>query len=161
MAPVVLARPAHGASTVLTLNKKTYYAIEAVLYIAYNAKAEPVAGNAVAEAQNLPTRYLEPMMQKLVRAGILRGVRGPQGGYMLGRERRNITLRDICTVIAKDTALPITASKLGKAVIAPTTRRLLDTWYDALGGVTIAQMCEQGEKAIIKPDIATPNNFTI
>lgn len=145
----------------LTLNKKSYYAVEAVLYIAYNAKAAPVAGNAVAEAQNLPTRYLEPMMQKLVRVGILRGVRGPQGGYMLGRERRNITLADICNVIAKENALPTTNSRLGKTVIATTTRHLLDTWQHALANVTIAELCEQAEKANVASSITTPNNFTI
>ena len=145
----------------LTLSKKTYYALEAVLYIAYNAKVEPIAGNIVAEAQNLPTRYLEPMMQKLVRAGILRGVRGPLGGYMLGRERRTITLADICNVIAQESPLPTTNTNLGKAVIATTTRRLLDAWQSTLGTVTIAQLCEQAETLGVAPTTPTPNNFTI
>ena len=58
----------------LTPSKKIYYAIEAVLFIAYNAKATPISGTQVAEAQGLPTRYLEPIMQRLVRAGILVGM---------------------------------------------------------------------------------------
>lgn len=145
----------------LTLSKKTYYALEAVLYIAYNAKAQPIAGNALAEAQNLPTRYLEPMMQKLVRSGVLRGVRGPQGGYMLGRERRNISLADIFSVIAKESALPSTNTKLGKAVVAITTRSLLDIWHSTLSNVTIAQLCEQAEKENVATATATANNFTI
>ena len=145
----------------LVLSKKIYYAIEAVLYIAYNAKAEPVAGNIVAEAQSLPTRYLEPMMQKLVRAGILRGVRGPQGGYVLGRERRTITLADICDVIAKDADIPESQTKLGKAVLLPTTRSLMMNWHSALATTSIAQLCERAEKANIATATPTPHDFTI
>ena len=40
----------------IALPRKLFYAVEAVLYIAYNAKAGPIAGNDIAAAQNLPTR---------------------------------------------------------------------------------------------------------
>jgi Rrf2 family transcriptional regulator, iron-sulfur cluster assembly transcription factor len=145
----------------LVLSKKLYYAIEAVLYIAYNAKADPVSGTVVAEAQNLPTRYLEPMMQKLVRAGILRGVRGPKGGYVLGRERRNITLADICDVIAKDPQMPASSTKLGKTVLLPATRNLMANWHGALAVTNIAQLCERAERANIATASATAHDFTI
>ncbi len=145
----------------LVFSKKIYYAIEAVLYIAYNAKAEPVAGNVVAEAQSLPTRYLEPMMQKLVRAGILRGVRGPQGGYVLGRERRNITLADICAVITNDAEMPKSQTKLGKTVLLPTTRSLIQDWHTTLATTSIAHLCERAEKANVATATPTPSDFTI
>ncbi|MEJ0010742.1 MAG: Rrf2 family transcriptional regulator [Alphaproteobacteria bacterium] len=76
----------------LVPSKKLFYAVEAVLFIAYNGKTGPIAGSEVAAQQGLPARYLEPLMQKLVKAGILKGVRGPQGGYILGRERRRISV---------------------------------------------------------------------
>src|SRR5262249_43631768 len=41
--------------------------------------------------QGVPQRYLEQVMQQLVRAGILKGVRGPRGGYRLAPGRRRIT----------------------------------------------------------------------
>lgn len=145
----------------LVLSKKIYYALEAVLYIAYNAKTEPLAGNAVAEAQNLPTRYLEPMMQKLVRAGILRGVRGPAGGYMLGRERRNITLADICAVIGNEAALPASGTRLGKAVLAPASKRLIKTMNAELAAITLAQLCDGAEQARVSPSHTLTNDFII
>ena len=43
----------------------------------------------------LPARHLEPVLQALVREGILKGIRGPRGGYELARERRRITADDI------------------------------------------------------------------
>ena len=48
-----------------------------------------------AARHNLPPRHLETMLQALVRAGILKGVRGPRGGYEIARERRRITAGDI------------------------------------------------------------------
>ncbi len=43
----------------------------------------------------LPPRHLEPVLQALVRDGILKGIRGPHGGYELARERKKITAEDI------------------------------------------------------------------
>ena len=84
------------------LPKKLYYAVEAVLYIAYNAGNGPISSRDIAEKQGLPPRYLEQLMQRLVHGGVLRGVRGPHGGYMLARERRRITVGDICAVLKEE-----------------------------------------------------------
>ncbi len=84
----------------LKLSRKTLYALEAVVDIAYNARSEPVQSKEITERQDIPQRYLEQVMQLLVRAGILKGVRGPRGGYLLARERRRITVGEIVRVIA-------------------------------------------------------------
>ena len=61
----------------LRLTKKLLFAIEAVLDIAYNGGALPVQSGDVTGRQGIPRRYLEQVLQQLVRAGILEGVRGP------------------------------------------------------------------------------------
>jgi Rrf2 family iron-sulfur cluster assembly transcriptional regulator len=142
-------------------SKKIFYAVEAVLYIAYNAKAGPIAGSEIAEAQKLPTRYLEPMMQKLVRSGILRGVRGPQGGYVLGRERRRITLADICDALAENADMPESATALGEKILSATAQDLMKNWRSQLAEVSIAQLCERATAARIATSHATANDFTI
>lgn len=141
-------------------SKKLFYCVEAVLYIAYNAKTGPIAGNEIAAAQNLPTRYLEPMMQKLVRVGILRGVRGPAGGYMLGRERRRITLADICAVFA-DEELPEMKTALGEQILKKTTASLLEHWNTQLASIDMAQLCEQASTASIETSTTNSNDFII
>lgn len=145
----------------LVASKKLYYAVEAVLYIAYNAKTAPVAGTAVAAAQNLPTRYLEPMMQKLVRAGILRGVRGPTGGYMLGRERRRITLADICDVVTETQALPEISTPLGNKTLLPVAQELTQRWREELSSISIAALCERATALKIRTSAETPTDFII
>ena len=69
--------------------------IKAVVYISKNAAPNPVRGAEIAKSMKLPERYFEADLQKLAKAGVLKSVRGPKGGYVLARERRNISLKDI------------------------------------------------------------------
>ena len=80
------------------LSRKTMLALEAVIDIAYNARPEPVQAKEITARQGVPQRYLEQVMQQLVRAGILKGVRGPRGGYRLARERRRISVGDVVRI---------------------------------------------------------------
>ena len=80
-------------------SKKMMYAVEAVVDIAQHSIQGPVQSKALAERHDIPERYLEQVMQRLVRSGILNGVRGPRGGYMLGREMKAITVGDIVAVV--------------------------------------------------------------
>jgi Rrf2 family iron-sulfur cluster assembly transcriptional regulator len=145
----------------LVPSKKIFYAIEAVLYIAYNAKAGPIGGSEVAQAQHLPTRYLEPIMQKLVRAGILKGVRGPQGGYVLGRERRRISLADICATITDEGSLPKSATALGEKILRPSATTLMQQWKEGLANISIANLCEQATAAKLPSTNDASTDFTI
>ena len=60
------------------LSKKTMFAIEAVLDVACHMGDHPVRSGDITERQRIPKRYLEQVLQHLVRAGILSGKRGPR-----------------------------------------------------------------------------------
>lgn len=145
----------------LVPSRKIFYALEAVLFIAYNAKSGAVASRDIAERQQLPARYLEPILQKLVRAGILKSVRGPQGGYELGRERRRITLKDVCDVLEEKDALPASSMPLGDAVLLPTMAALYANWQAQLADTTIAALCEQASSQNIATAFEPLQDFTI
>ena len=76
----------------LKFSRKTLLALEAVLDVAYNARPDPVQSKDITRRLGIPQRYLEQVMQQLVREGVLKGVRGPRGGYTLARERRRISV---------------------------------------------------------------------
>src|ERR1700757_3727058 len=82
------------------LARKGILAIAAVIDIALHAKRRPVAAKALASRHGLPPRHLEPVLQALVHDGILRGVRGPHGGYALARERVHIGIDEIVQAAA-------------------------------------------------------------
>ncbi len=86
----------------LLLPRKGILAIAAVIDIALNARSRPVAAKALANRHHLPPRHLEPVLQSLVRHGILKGIRGPRGGYELARERHRITADDILRAAGSD-----------------------------------------------------------
>jgi Rrf2 family protein len=95
---------------------KLIYLTEALVIIAIRSPHGAVRGTEVCKMLNLPERYLEPELQNLVHNGILKSVRGPKGGYVLAREKRNISLSDISKAIAKE-KLAGKFSKLASEVI--------------------------------------------
>jgi Rrf2 family iron-sulfur cluster assembly transcriptional regulator len=77
------------------LPRKGVLAIAAVIDVAMQAQGQPVSAKMLAARHGLPPRHLEPVLQALVRCGILEGIRGPRGGYELARDRRRVTANDI------------------------------------------------------------------
>ncbi len=134
------------------LSKKTMYVLEAVLDIACNARPDPVQSKDIAQRQGIPQRYLEGALQNLVRAGVLRGVRGPKGGYRLARERRRITVAEVVRLMegqeegdGEDGKLSI--SPLGRAVVQPLWQELHDDMLTRLEKVTLEDLFRQARQA--------------
>ncbi len=138
----------------MRITKKLIYAIEAVLDIAYHSGENTVQAHDVAERQGIPKRYLEQVLQHLVKANILHGVRGPQGGYRLARERRRIHLGEIYDVIRNmesvENPIEIDGSELGQIVLQPLWQSLYQDLYKRLEQTTIEDLCIQAQKAGIK-----------
>lgn len=86
----------------IQLTKKIQFAVEAVLAVAHNSGSSSLQSKDIAESNNIPNRYLETLLQDLVKFSILKGIRGPKGGYVLARERRNISLADIVEAVIDD-----------------------------------------------------------
>jgi Rrf2 family protein len=80
---------------VTILPRKGLLAIAAVVDVALQTDGRPISANTLATRHGLPSRHLESVLQSLVREGILKGIRGPHGGYELARERSGITANDI------------------------------------------------------------------
>ncbi len=132
----------------IKLSKKTLFAIEAVLDIAYHADARPVSSQDITGRQNIPRRYLEQVLQQLVHAGILAGVRGPRGGYRLARERRRITVGEIMRTIRETerSADPVTdpcGSPLGHAVVRPLWQEIQGDVVARLDRISIDDLCHR------------------
>jgi Rrf2 family iron-sulfur cluster assembly transcriptional regulator len=130
------------------LSEKSLLAIAAVVDVALHARGQPVAAKSLAERHGLPPRHLEPVLQALVHAGILKGVRGPRGGYELARERRRISVAEIVGIA--ETAEEETRKKvppLVSKVIGPAVAEAEKSFEHALGNVTIDKLCLSAEKS--------------
>src|SRR4051794_2416161 len=65
--------------------QKTRYALRSLLFLAEEQGGAPVQLSRIAETQRVPPKYLELIMLDLKKAGLVKSVRGPQGGYKLSR----------------------------------------------------------------------------
>lgn len=152
----------------LKLPRKTMAALEAVLDIAYHARSEPVQSKEITRRQGIPQRYLEQVMQQFVHAGVLKGVRGPRGGYTLARERRRITLGELIRVIAAiedeedgaDRRLG-QGSELGAKVLRPVWEEAQGTLMQQLDAITLDQLCGKARDLKIAGDKPDPVDFNI
>lgn len=136
------------------LPKKTLYAIEAVLDIAYHAGAEPVQSRDITRRQEIPRRYLEQTLQQLVRADILVGVRGPKGGYRLARERRRINLGEIVRIVdaEDDPGVDGNGSELGCKIVRPLWANLREEMMLKLDTINIDDLCTEANTAGIQSE---------
>ena len=156
-------------------SKKLSLALEAVTDIAFHGGTDPVQSQDIARRLNLPRRYLEQVMQQLVRAGLLKGVRGPRGGYRLARERRRISVGEIIKVVQGDVDLTVdhggqgpdaqeheqSGSPLGALVITPFFDRTERELMQRLEGVTIEDLCQEARRAGLVGDNARTADFVI
>ena len=130
------------------LPRKGLLAIAAVIDVALNARERPVSARKLAARHNLPPRHLEPVLQALVRDGILKGTRGPRGGYALGRERGRITAADILRAahqVDDDNDEPEPHSVLLDHVVMPAIALAERAFLTALSRISVEDMTRQAE----------------
>lgn len=130
----------------------TQYALEAVLDIAWHGHSGPVQSKEITARQGIPRRYLEQVMQEMVRGGLLVGVRGPRGGYRLARDPAAISIGDVARIIDAlgppevERAGP-SQSPLGLSIVGPLLHETRQNLIDRLHGVSIQDLCSRAASA--------------
>ena len=137
----------------MKLSTKGRYAVMAMVDLASTSSenGKPVSLPDIAARQEISLSYLEQLLAKLRRNGLVKSVRGPGGGYILGRKSENIRISDIVT--AADEHLSATRCIPGSAVgcNADKSRCLThDLWEELsnqiimyLSSVSLADVCER------------------
>jgi len=136
------------------LPRKCVLAITAVIDIALNGRGRPVAAKALASRHSLPPRHLEPVLQALVRHGILRGIRGPRGGYELAREQRRITAEDILRAAGTDDEIDgasLAESLLLNKVVMPALGEAEHAFSAALARINVEDLARDAQSLREQP----------
>jgi len=149
----------------LRLSRKTLLALEAVIDIAFNGRPEPVQAKEITARQGVPQRYLEQVMQQLVRAGVLKGVRGPRGGYRLAKERRRISVGEVVRVAEslddEESESAVPRSDLGTRIVTPLIASLQDEVMAKLDAISIEDLCARARAAGVDCGGANTADFAI
>ena len=79
----------------MKLTSKGRYAVMAMADLASNQKSNPVSLTDISLRQNISLSYLEQLFSKLKNEKLVRSVRGPQGGYILQKNPKDIKISNI------------------------------------------------------------------
>lgn len=129
----------------MKLTRASNYALQALGYLVGQPPDKSVASHVVAAAENIPERFLLKVLQPLVAIGVLRSIKGPNGGYRLARPAKQITLLEV--VEAVDGPIRGAAPAVGKDGAAAFDKRLQGICEavatlvrERLGKVTLAEL---------------------
>ncbi len=136
-----------------------------MLDVAFHAgRTSTVSAADIAERAGLARRGIEPLLQTLSRSGLLESIRGPRGGYRLGRPRRDIHLNDVVrTAFADDIAHAEDGpgGSLQAQVVDPLWQELDAELASRLHGLTLEDLIRRAEAAGMTRPLAEPISFSI
>lgn len=131
----------------MKFSKKSRYGLTALIDLSVNSKTGHVALSSIAERNHISPQYLEQVFAALRRAGIVKSIKGPQGGYLLNDSPKNITVASILEALdgsyyLQDENVPEDDSSRGIAVtvqklVVDEVNRKLD---EVLVNLTLADM---------------------
>lgn len=146
----------------MRLSTKSRYGVRAIFDIAYHSGGLPTQIKEISKRQEVTPRYLEQIFQKLKRAGIVKSIRGPKGGYYLARKPEKIHVGEIIRAM-EEPIEPVFCVRMGKGrkkchregncvarlVWHEAGRRLLDY----LDSVSVEKMCHMAQEMGIEKQL--------
>ncbi|MBI2094353.1 MAG: Rrf2 family transcriptional regulator [Candidatus Omnitrophica bacterium] len=89
----------------IKLSTRSTYGMRALVELALNSSHGPVSAAQIAQRQNLSVAYLEQLLHRLKRSGLVKSVRGPRGGFALARPAHRINMADVVRILEGNSAL--------------------------------------------------------
>ena len=125
------------------------YGVICALHLARRAAEGPITGREIADVERLPSDYVEQILLRLRRAGLVRSTRGAHGGYALARSAEQISIRDVIEASETTTfdlhcvSHPVGEERCSSShncSIRPVWMLLQRKIDDVLGGVCLADL---------------------
>ena len=130
----------------MKLSTRSRYGTRLMVDIARNSNLGPVRIHDIAKRQDISVKYLEQLIIPLKKADLIKSMRGPKGGHLLGKPKEKITVGGIVRVLEKDTGLVpcVETTDMCNMSDSCVTR---DLWlkataavYDILDSVTLSDL---------------------
>lgn len=150
----------------MKLTTKGRYGLRAVLDLALNNSDEAVALSQIAERQGISMNYLEQLIARLKKSGIVYGIRGAQGGYVLAMPAEEISVGDILRALEGDLS-PVDCSEVNNGdtpcsnsdlcVTKYVWKRISDSINDAVDGIMLSDLVEESKRVQAVAGITNEN----
>lgn len=134
----------------MRLTTQGRYAVRAMVDLALHSDSKPVSLKRISERQAISEKYLEQLFRKLRKAGLIQGVRGVQGGYLLGKRPQSINLGEILRSVG-ECLTPVHCidgvctrqSECAPRLFWRELDRKISTFLDS---VTLSDLCKEARK---------------
>ena len=149
----------------MKLSTKGRYAVTAMMYLAVNDREGPVTLAEISTCQGISLSYLEQLFAKLRKVGLVAGVRGPGGGYRLGKSIEQVTVAEI--ILAVDESIDSTQCQGTEDCHAGDRCMTHQLWedlsfrlYEFLNSITLSDFITRTEaKRVSVTQSATSNHI--
>jgi len=139
----------------LRLSTRGHYGLKAMFDLAQHYGKNPVPLKMIAERQNLSEHYLEQLVGTLRKAGLVKSVRGAQGGYMLAREPEKIKVGEIIRILegpiapveCVDETDPVECDQFECCITRTVWAKVRDSIAAVLDSISLGDMCRDAEEA--------------
>lgn len=122
----------------MRLTSKLRYGLRALMDLALHANGPPVQSHDIAMRQGIPESYLNQLLILLRRSGLVRSIRGPQGGHQLARAASAITLADVVLALDGPNDAEPTRNAESRGNDGTTDLVVRDTWEEIDTAITAA-----------------------
>lgn len=138
----------------MKLSTRGEYGLRAMYDLALRQGQGPIPLKDIAERQEISGHYLEQLIAGLRKAGLVKSVRGAQGGYLLGRPPEEITVGDIVRVLEGPIGPtecvteeePAFCGRAETCIARRVWARVRDSIVEVMDSITLGDMCAEGEK---------------
>src|SRR5262245_17861712 len=131
----------------MRVSSRGQYGVRALAYLAARYGEGPINVRTVAQAERLPAKYLEQLLAKLRRGGLVRSSRGARGGVTLAQEPKNISIRQVVSLLEGSLlpvdCLTVTNGNEERCVAHPRWRALHESVLATLDSFTLADLAER------------------
>lgn len=132
----------------MNVSSRCEYACRAALELALHGQRKaPLTATTIAERRSIPEKYLVHILLQLKRAGLVRSLRGAQGGYLIAKPAEAITLHDIVSAIDGPVLDPLPISGAGSDEFIPAWRAVAADMTAAMQSITLQSVIDRAAKA--------------
>ena len=134
---------------------KVTYGIMATIELALHDRSTPLQAKAIATRRGIPSRFIEQILQGLKQAGIVRSLRGAQGGYTLAQDPNQITLaelvnsmngKDLSSPMANGTSRQTESRRASNTILSGIWAQVQEAEQAVLRVISLQSLVEQHQK---------------
>jgi len=140
----------------LKLSTKGRYGLRAFIDLAVCGETQPVSLNSIAERQEISISYLEQLMAKLKKAGLVKSVRGVHGGYIIAKPADEISVGEVLRALEGD-LIPVECAGIddkqkthctssSQCVSKIVWKRINDSINDTVDSIFIGELVKESKR---------------